>query len=174
MRDRELTNQDDALLLPKRSLKLVAFRSEACFHGRKWMQSKLADLKIDLWLATENGEYNGATNGQVDDLHMQIERLQTDLIPSIFSPEEGDRKLLITAAGAQMAQLALCIVQIRPDMVGAEKHQLLLESINFLDTQPAKSEAAKILCSFLDKSGIVPEDTKEVLGSAISLLRTYW
>src|SRR3989344_272079 len=92
-----------------RFLKLAGLCSQAFVQGEEWVRSHIADLKIDLRLTTEYGEEHDTR--QVDDIHCQIEILQSMLRQSLFDPVGEPEKLCIQGAATDLAQFALCIAR---------------------------------------------------------------
>ncbi len=152
-----------------RFLKLTWLHSEAIVRGKEWIRSRIADLKIDLWLATEHGEQERST--QVDDIQCEIETLDNLLWPSIFDTHDiGGHSL--QCAAADLARYAICIMYL--DENGAKKdHRARLVSARaFLDTADAHDEAHKCMRRIDDRPGVLFEDVSEVVEKAGRLIET--
>jgi hypothetical protein len=163
---------EEQLEKAERFCKLVQLRSEAFVHGAQWVKSRLADLKIDLWLATEQGE-DGETE-QVNEIHHQIDILQTSLEPSIFDPKPEDAGILsMQSAAADLALFAIHIAKQQMSMADTTDFSVVLQHAkDFLKTDEARSEAHSCMERILERPGVLFEDVQEVLERAQSLLVT--
>lgn len=152
-----------------RFLRLSGLHAEAVVRGKAWIRSKIADLKIDLWLATEHGE--GEQSVQVDDIQCGIETLDALLWPSIFDTDDM-RGHLLQIAAADLARYALCIAQVNANGQVADHRTLLSSASSFLEKDEAIDEAYKCMHRIEDSPGVVFEDVREVVENAVRLLET--
>ena len=152
-----------------RFLKLTGLHAEGFARGEKWIRSKIADLKIDLWLATEQGE--GERSPQVDDIQLQIETLDAMLWPSIFDREDEGGYFLQSAA-SDLARYAVCIANVSANGKSEDHRSLLLYARAFLETADARDEAHKCMRRIEQRPGVVFEDVGDIVKAALTLLET--
>lgn len=159
----------DGIRTSLRFFENVGLRSEAYLKGDDWVRSRLADLKIDLWLATEHGEAEGTQ--QVEIIHQQIETLSGVLRKSVFDPDPKDLRgsLPIEIAAADLARYVLHIAKQEHDD-GTTFSTILSSAEHYMNTTYARSEAHACMERVRRYCGIVFEDVAEVISSAKHLL----
>lgn len=147
-------------------MKQVGLRSEAYLKGDIWVRSKLTDLKIDLWLATEQGEAEGSA--QVEWLYRQIDTYEKVLYKTIFDPDPADLSgsLAIQAAAADLGQFMLQLAKINDTTHEAT----LSKAIQMLEEEGARDIAFECMERVSAYCGIVHEDVAEIIGRAKHLL----
>lgn len=150
----------------QRFLRLVSARSEAYLNGDAWVKSRLTDLKIDLWLATEHGEGEGSE--QADWLHAVIDLYEGIFRKTLFDPDPKDLDggLAIQAAAADLGQYALGIARARQ----GDERTLVRRAADILEEPDARDLAAECMRRVSHHRGIVCENTDEVIERARHLL----
>ena len=153
-------------------LSLVRFRSEAFSQSEQRVRSRLADLKIDLWLATEHGE--APDTAQVSQIHAHIELLESRLRPSIFDAVGEVDKYSLQSVAADLARFALSIAERRISHDDQGFDMLILLAKRFLESPEARSEAFACQERILGRSGVVFEDVGEIIDRAKHLVVQLW
>ena len=150
-------------------LKQVSLHSEAYLKGDDWVRSRLADLKIDLWLATEHGEVEEAH--QVEWIHQQIEVYQSALRKTLFDPDPKDisGSLAMEAAAADLASYVLQIVK-QQEETEASFQGVLTGAKAYLRGDSVRNEAHSCMTRVHSYCGIIFEDVGEVIQRAQHLL----
>ncbi len=147
----------------------VGWRSEAYLKGDDWVRSRITDLKIDLWLATEHGETE--ESDQVELISREMEVHHGILQKSIFDPdpEEIDGGLAMETAAADCAGYVLAITRHKEGK-DATFQRILTLAIAHLETEEARGDAHSCMERVASYRGIVFQDVTGVIERAKHLL----
>lgn len=148
-------------------LTLAALRSEARYRGQEWTRQRIADLKIDLHLATEQGD----ETVQILELRNKIERLENDLTPSIFDdPERPASDDAMKYSAAHLARQAIEVAFRDSPILPGSFREILVEAKAYLSTEDGLSAAKDNLMLVEHLPDVVLNGQEEVVTGARHLL----
>jgi hypothetical protein len=126
----------------------------------------LADLQIDLYLETENGEVEG--NTQVEWIRSQIEIYRSVLKKTVFDPDplELGGSLAIEAAAADLGQYVLQTVARHE----VDYKRMVSGAQALLAEDEARIMASECMNRVSIYRGIVQQDILEVIARATQLI----